>query len=754
MSKFPEVAFSAGELAPAMYGRMDLDIFRIGLSKAENCFVVPQGGLSNRAGTTYVAPQKFNDSGARPIPFIFSTSQAYVLEFGETYMRVIRAGGMVLDSTSHVITAATNADPVVITSVGHGIVNDHHVFITDVTGMIELNDRFFKVANATANTFELLGVDGSNYGVYAGGGTVEEVYEIVSPYAAADLPLLTYDQSADVMWLDCNGYPPYRLTRTADDDWKLIPEVFEPEVKPPTGLVLSGVGASSTQTYRVQSGYLSGGQVTVNSIFAEGSDTKNPPTAIAPITITWVAPVDPPTPDYYDIFWLKNGVSIFVGRSTTLAFIHDGTMADRPTSQVVDNPLFGGGQPGAVALHDQRLYHARTDEETTRFWGSRIGDFVNMTISDPVEASSSISHVIVAKQVNEIRHMLSLDSLLVFTAGAEFTVDFSNDPLIPTIKTQTYHGISNIPPLIIGKDVLFIQDKGERVHSFFSNNDVNGFTSSDRTLEARHLFEGQQIVGWAYQKVPFTLVWAVRSDGTLLSMMYAGANGAGGWTRHTTIKGEFEDVMTIPEGEEDAVYFFVKRVINGETIRTIERLHSRFFTNISDAFFVDNGLTYTGAPTTEISNLWHLEGEEVAILGDGDKQPSQVVQNGKITLQEASSLVHVGLPIISAGASLPLSWVTSQGTTVAKKKLISRITLRVQDTRGLKAGSSIDNVEHLVDWLQRSDELWGEPTRLFTGEIDISIPSDWGSNGIVHFRQEDPLPFTIQQFVPEVKIGG
>lgn len=51
-------------------------------------------------------------------------------------------------------------------------------------------------------------------------------------------------------------------------------------------------------------------------------------------------------------------------------------------------------------------------------------------------------------------------------------------------------------------------------------------------------------------------------------------------------------------GNENTVYFIVKRTVNGRTERYIERLASREFEIVEDAYFVDSGLTYDGRNTS------------------------------------------------------------------------------------------------------------------------------------------------------------
>ncbi len=70
------------------------------------------------------------------------------------------------------ISGASKASPVVITSAGHGFANGDRVYITGVSGMTQINNKQFTVANATANSFALQGANGSYYNTYSYGGTV------------------------------------------------------------------------------------------------------------------------------------------------------------------------------------------------------------------------------------------------------------------------------------------------------------------------------------------------------------------------------------------------------------------------------------------------------------------------------------------------------------------------------------------------------------------------------------------------------
>jgi hypothetical protein len=171
-------SFSAGEISPALYARVDLAKYDAGLKRAKNVFIRPHGGVSNRAGLKFCCEVKNSANGARLIPFSFNTTQTYVLEFGNQYMRVITNGGQVLE-TGKTPTAITKANPGVMTIASHGYSNGDEVYISGVGGMTELNGRNFIVAGVTTNTFTLkdlygTAIDTTSFTTFTSGGSWRE----------------------------------------------------------------------------------------------------------------------------------------------------------------------------------------------------------------------------------------------------------------------------------------------------------------------------------------------------------------------------------------------------------------------------------------------------------------------------------------------------------------------------------------------------------------------------------------------------
>jgi hypothetical protein len=199
----------------------------------QNMTIMPQGGVTSRPGSVYVAEVKDSSKTTVLIPFEFSTTQTYVLEFGDLYMRVYKDSGLVLESDV-TITGITQANPgVITTSASHGYSNGDQVYLTEIGGMTELNNntQYYTVANKTATTFEIQDNDGNNvdttsFTAYTSGGVVNRIYTLTTTYAEADLDQLRWTQSADVLSIVHNDYAPRDVTRTSDTAWTIADTDF------------------------------------------------------------------------------------------------------------------------------------------------------------------------------------------------------------------------------------------------------------------------------------------------------------------------------------------------------------------------------------------------------------------------------------------------------------------------------------------------------------------------------------------------
>lgn len=860
MTTFSQKSFSGGEISPSLYARVDQVKYANGLKTCRNSMVMRHGGTTNRPGTVFVAEVKDSSKTVRFIPFIFNSDQTYVLEFGDQYMRVIRNGAQVVESAK-TISGATQANPCVVTASAHGYSNGEEVYISGVAGMTQLNGRNFKVANVATNTFELKYMDGTNvnstaFSAYSSGGNSYRVYTISTPYVEADLATLQFTQSADVITIVHKTYAPRELSRTGHTSWTLSTITFGPLIAAPTSLTNNGTGGPYTLGTRVARYVVTAisSSDSEESLQATETNTSTIASSGTTVKVSWTNSSGASEYNVYKCFDRAGSFGTifgFIGTSEGSSFVDDGIDPDLTNRPPLNRSVFAssGNYPSAVSYYQQRLGFANSTNDPEKFWASRSSYFKNFTTSTPLQDDDSVIFSIVGKQVNEVRHIVELGRLLLFTSGGEWIINGNGSGILTPSDVnpsqQSAYGSSYISPLIVGSNVLYVQARKTIIRDLVFDLQVDGYRGNDLTIFSSHLFDQYEILDWAYQQIPNSIVWVVRDDGNLIGLTYVREHEMVAWHRHD-FDGTVENVCVVPEGNEDALYLTIKRTINSSTKRYIERMATRQVSDIVDSIFMDCALSYDGRNTNtghtmtlsggtdwtytetltltssasffvstdvgnqifltgsdgtlirftiagytsgtvvtgsahktvpvamrsaaisewsravdSVSGLWHLEGKSVSVVGDGfvvanpnNSSYSEIsVSSGAITLDKPYTVIHVGLPYISDIETLNID--TVQGETMAdKKKMVSKVSVFVESSRGLFAGSqapsddSVDPLEGLYEYKLRNDEGYDDPVELKTETIDVNISGEWNSNGRVFIRQVDPLPISILAVFP------
>lgn len=581
-------------------------------------------------------------------------------------------------------------------------------------------------------------------------------YEIANPYAAAHLFDIHTVQSGDVLTLVHPNYPPMELRRLGATSWTLTNIVFTPTVQPPTGVVATPNVVATTYDYAYVVTTLAPDGRTQSVASAVGACQNNIFAAGGKNVITWVAPAGAPAGTKYIVYKQVGGVYGYIGRTTALTLTDDNIAPDLSLAPPIYDSVFQvpGEYPGAATYYEQRRVFGGSINGPQNIWMTRSGTESDMSYSLPTRDDDRVAFRISALQANTIRHLVPLSDLLVLTSSTEFRVTSVNtDALTPSsisVKPQSYIGASNVQPVIINSNLLYGAARGGHMRELSYSRDANGYASGDLSLRATHLFDDFDMVDMAYAKAPMPIVWAISSSGKLLGLTYVPEQQVGAWHQHDT-DGVFESCAVVAEGREDVLYVVVRRTIGGVQKRYIERQASRKFATLADAFFVDCGATYSGAPATIISGLNHLEGKTVSILADGAVHPQRVVIGGGIALDNQASLVHIGLPFTADIETLPLVASIDPGYAQGKVKSVNRISMRVVNSSGIFAGPDVDR---LVQFKQRTTETYGTAPAPRTGEIEIVVKPDWGDDARVIIRQLDPLPITLISMTMEVAVAN
>jgi hypothetical protein len=766
-------SFAAGEVSPALYGRVDTVKYATGLKTCRNCFVIRHGGVASRAGTKFIGIAKNQNQKTRLVSFEFSTTQTYVIEFSHNVIRFIYNGGYLMDNDS--------------------------------------------------------------------------IYEIASTYSSNELFELKFVQSSDVLTIAHPSHAPHKLSRVGASNWTLAPYSFLPATQPPTSGLTYSRGASGSTTYQYK-------------ITAINDETKEEslPSSIITIGSASIATKSIPHTIYwsqvtgasdYNIYSSVSGVYGFLGTASGSSFKDTGLDPDiYDTPPKERNPFDGeGNYPSTVTYVQQRLAFGNTNNNKQGVELSRTGIFSNFTQSNPMQDDDAVSFTISGRMRNEIKHILNLGGLIIFTSSGEWLIQGdSNGMVTPSqinMEQASYNGASDLPPIISGGTILYVQEGGAIVRDLVFDYKIDGYSGNELSIFSSHLVDGYTIVDWTYQKLPQSIVWMVRNDGVLLSMTYVREQEIVGWAKHDFHGGKVESITTVREGNEDAVYMVINRTINGSEFRYVERMASRRLSSgvddIIDFVGMDSTLTYDGrnkdathvmtlssdtgwsynnrltltsnydsfletdigneihfinadntslrltietvtSPTvaivtphqtvpdnfknTPVSNwvkavdkitgMNHLTGKYISVFADrfvvsNPNNPAYdklvVGLDGTVDLDRCYGVIHAGLPVTSDIETLDIDVFNSE-TLSDKKKNITSVTMMVEGTRGVFAGGVSpvnDSVLELTELAPRHFETYDIAPVLKTEAVKLAIKPNWSKGGRVFIRQSDPIPFSI-----------
>lgn len=428
------------------------------------------------------------------------------------------------------------------------------------------------------------------------------------------------------------------------------------------------------------------------------------------------------------------------------------------------------GYPSVPGFFQQRLVLAAPLGAPQTFYMSQPGAYFNFDVSVISQATDSISGTLVSGQLNTIKSMVPQTSgLLMFTDRNSWLINGGSNgsaisPSALVANAQSFNGISDVPPIVANFDVLYVQAKGSIVRDSAFNIYANVFTGTDISAISSHLFYGYTINEWAWAEEPFKIAYAVRSDGVMLTLTFLKEQEFVGWAHSTTPGGLYKSVATVVEatdtaGEIDAIYTVVERTIQGQSVKYIERVVERTFPNgVEDAWCVDCGIGYSGAPETSFSGAEFLAGQTVTGLADGVVIPPFVMPvNGNFTLATPASKVVVGLGYVCNLQTLPLEM--GDPTVQGKLKKINGLTVKVAETLGLSAGAFFSTLQPMKDLIvgQVSGMLVGQPSQMVTdlvsGDAYIQMDPTYTIPGQICIQQSQPLPATILGVVPEITVG-
>ncbi|RWD44649.1 hypothetical protein [Mesorhizobium sp.] len=801
--------FVRGEISPRIHARASLDLYRAALSKCENFVTLPHGGIRKRGGTYFVGEVKTSAKRTRGIPFIFSADQAYMLEFGDLYVRVYAYGARV--GTVEVATPYLEADlfdlqfvqsadqmwithrdylPQVLTRTAHTIWTlAEFVFLDGPYDDINTSATTMAPAE-TGAVHPLMTNNTAPSGTAADSSGSADAYKVFDRDNGSNLSFgtttgfLSYDfagtatKVCDGYWLRANSTGGTKApiawdfqgfdgtnwisldSRTAETGWSRSEVRF-----------FEFQNETAYQSYRLN---ISGSEDDANLTIAE---------------MGWHEDGDTQTPfdlTASSIVGINDGTGFQtsdVGRTIRLlgsdAVWRWARITSRTSATVVKVRLYGHALPDlspiarwrlgtfvpgkyveSGSLYEERLAFSRKFS----VYASATGDFDNFALGEKDDDALEFIQA-GGGQANDITWISDSDgALLIGTLGGVRALSGSgiDEALTPSSfknrRSRTF-GCAKVRPVDAGQSFLYVTRSRKSIAEL-AQSATGRFTSDDVGQISEHIPK-KGVVELAFQTDPDPLLWFPLDNGELGGYTHQPSQEVRGMHRHR-IAGSFSGsawgivesaVVTPGQDGNDDLWLFVKRTIGGVTKRYIEIKTIPFeYGEIADAFEVDCGLTYTGAAVTTVGGAIHLAGLIVDVLADGKVYRGLTVSGaGNVTLpvgSPAAAKWQVGLPYEAGADTLELDVGGKDGSVVGRRKKVAAVILSLleTDTTGLEITS-----------LMRG--RW-EPVRipsivspngmanLFTGNVEVPIDDSWEGQGRVKIRHTNPTPCTIRAFTP------
>jgi len=760
--------FTGGELSPRLDGRNDLAKYSSGCATLENLVIYPHGSAARRPGTNFVAAVKDSTKKTRLIPFEFSTTQTYMLEFGDQYIRFYKDNGQILSggsayeiSTPYLeaelfdLKFAQSADIMYICHPNHEVEKlsrtGHTSWsLTDVDftkgPFLDANTTTTTLTPSAAGTGSRTITASAVTGINGGSGFLatdvgrqihfNDGYGVITAITSttvvtANITTAFANANAITNWFlgafsDTTGHP----SCVTFFEQRLV---FAATLNNPQTVYFSKSGDYENMDANL------GGTIADDDaiIYTIASNQVN---AIRFMTATRTL-----------IIGTAGGEFVVSGGGTDSAITPTNILIKKQSNH-------GAANIDAIAVGNATLFLQRARRKIRELaYNFDVDGYVapDMTILAEHITEGGLTQVAYQQEPNQIVYATREDGELVgLTYQREQQVTawhrhiFGGRFGIATITVSDYANIANKTKITLtksdGTTVDFESTTGTAGTNQFKTETNNNTTATNlkNAINAHANFTATvssavvTITETAHEATGYLTIKSF--DKTRLTATSEG-------------KAVAESVAVIPtDDKEYQTYVIIKRTVNGATKRYVEYLNELDFDEADNTSFnfLDSALSYSGSAVTNLSGLSHLEGQVVSILADGATHPNKTVSSGAVTLDRSAKDVKIGLAFTSLLQTMRLDAGSQDGTSQGKTKRIYDITVRMFETIGIEVGPNLDDMERIP--FRTSANLMDEGIPPFTGDKEVEFRGNYETDGFIFVRQTQPLPFTILSLYPRL----
>lgn len=399
------------------------------------------------------------------------------------------------------------------------------------------------------------------------------------------------------------------------------------------------------------------------------------------------------------------------------------------------------GWPSCGTFHQNRLYVANSGTRPQTLWGSNVSDFYNFDVGSSLD-DEAIDVTIDDNRVNAIQNLVSGRNIQIFTTGGEFYIptDLGN-PITPAkilIVKSTAHGSSNVLPVAVGGTTVFIEASGKVIREFLYNDVEQNYNARNISLLSPHLINApvSMAIRQSTDISPADYLYVVNADGTMAVLCIARDQELLAWTLFET-DGLYEEVTVL--GFD--VYLTVKRTVNGNTVRFIERMDAD---HKMDASIISTN----ASATTTWSGYGHLSGETVQVRGDDYILDDAVVTSGALTSSLDVTELEAGIKFLAQVKTLPIEAILNGEQIAGNWKRLVFANLRLNNSRNVVV--KVGTTRYSPSFTTFGANVLDTPVQLFSGWKKVLV-AGVSRDAALEITQDDPLEFELLSLVVAVK---
>ncbi len=686
-------SFNAGVLDPRIAARIDVKAYYAGAETLDDAICIPQGGVSRRPGTSYIAT----------IPKV-----------------ITRVTGQTITAPNGGTTANANDDDTtteLVTTTNIGVIDPYVIAHYDLGSALTI--KFADVL-----------------GIKLSAGSSSEVY---IQYSTDDI---TFVSIGDVLTVDTADYSTRETPEITARYWR-VARIGSTDLTTSKftldefNLWEESATISDTRiipfSFNTEQDYLIVASDQNLSVFKNDVplvDVRIPHTTSQLDVINWTQTADTLIITHKDVAPTR------VVRDT----IAEGfwTVDDVPLTNVPQYDYGSGaenvwsttrGWPLSVTFFQGRMVFGGSLGRPQGIWLSVANDFYNFNVGTGLDDEAIVT-TLDSDQVNEIRNITPGRKLEIYTSGAEFVVPTS--PATPSnfsVVRQTKFGSLAVRNTSIDGSTIFVQRNGQGVREFLFSFGEDAHTSNSISQLSSHLINNpvdlSAVVGTETSETNY--IFVVNDNGEVVVLNTLREQEISAWSGPwATVNGLFKRVGVL----DYDTYFIVRRTINGTDYNYLEKLNQDVY--------MDSALSSASHSSATVTGLDHLEGETVNVKLGGAVQADAVVSSGSITLSRtpAAEALEVGLEFNPTIVTMPVNDGFQDGPTLNREKRIVRCTINMYQSLGI-----IVNGQELPDRQLDVDTFDSVPAP--SDEVAEIYLHGWSKKAQVTITQDSPVPMTI-----------